>query len=134
METELIISVINESHKKANIALENKDATAYVSNFDDSFQYTPANGISLNKRDYTYDLEKYLKRVKRLETSQYRIKSSFENEVFTEKIARKSIVIKSNLLFFSKKQTIQTEEIYQWKNIKGEWKVVAVEVVLEEKY
>jgi hypothetical protein len=134
METDLIISAINEIHKKADQALESRDVTAYAAIFDEDLAYTPAEGVALNKRDYTIDLKKYFSNLKEIHTSYYRIKSSFENEVFTEKIARKSVILKPNLLIFSKKQTIQTEEIYHWKNIKGEWKVIAVEIVLEENY
>jgi hypothetical protein len=134
METDLIISAINEIHQKADKALENKDVTAYTTIFDEGFTYTPAEGVALNKRDYTIDLKKYFGSIKEIHTSYYRIKSSVEDEIFTEKIARKSVVLKPNLLIFSKKQTIQTEEIYHWKNVKGEWKVVAIEIVLEEKY
>jgi len=134
METDLIISAINEIHKKADQALENKDVTAYTAMFDNSITYTPAEGIALNKRDYTIDLKKYFGRIKEIQTSYYRIKSSFKNEVFTEKIARKSVILKPRLLIFSKKQTIQTEEIYHWKNVEGEWKVIAIEITLEEKY
>jgi len=134
METDLIISAINDLHKKANAALENKDATLYLAIFDDSLTYTNADNTKLDKLAYSNEIEKYFRRLKRIETSQYRIKSSFENDVFTEKIARKSIIIKPNLLMLSKKQTIQTEEIFHWKNINGEWKVIAVEIVLEEKY
>ncbi|KQM79096.1 hypothetical protein ASE74_00510 [Pedobacter sp. Leaf216] len=134
METDLIISAINEIHQKANQALENKDVTNYAAIFSEDLTYTPAEGVTLNKRDYTIDLKKYFNQIKEIHTSYYRIKSSFENEIFTEKIARKSVVLKPNLLIFSKKQTVQTEEIYHWKKIKAEWKVVAIEIVLEEKY
>jgi len=134
METDLIISAIDEIHKKANRDLENRDAIAYVTIFNDALRYTKADGKTLNKRDFTYDLEKALKSAKSFETSHYRIKSSVENDIFIEKIARKSVIIKPNLLIFSKKQTIQTEEVYHWQNINGEWKVISVEVVLEEKY
>lgn len=134
METDLIISTINDLHKKANSALENKYAANYLSVFDDSLLYTNADQTKLDKQAYSNEIEKFFRRTKRIETSQYRIKSSFENDVFTEKIARKSIIIKPNLLVLSKKQTIQTEEIFHWKNINGEWKVFAVDIVLEEKY
>ena len=134
MDTDLIISAINELHQKADQALESKDVTAYIEMFDDGLSFTPAEGITLNKRDYTIDLKKYFGHIKEIHTSYYRIKSSFENEVFTEKIARKSVILRPRLLIFSKKQTIQTEEIYHWKNIKGEWKVIAIEITLEEKY
>lgn len=134
MENDLIISAINEIHQKANQALENKDADAYIAIVDVGFAFTPAEGPSLNKRDYALDLKKYLKGIKEIHTSHYRIKSSFEDEVFTEKIARKSVVLKPNLLIFSKKQTIQTEEIFHWKNVNGDWKVLAIEITLEEKY
>ncbi|RYD75963.1 MAG: hypothetical protein EOP55_12410 [Sphingobacteriales bacterium] len=134
METDLIISEINEQHKKANTALENKDAGSYMYIFDDSLTYTTADQTKLNKLEYSTETEKYFRRIKRIETGHYRIKSSLEGDVFTEKIARKSVIIKPKLLILSKKQTIQTEEIFQWKNISGEWKVIAVEVVLEEKY
>jgi len=134
METDLIISAINELHKKANSALENKNADAYNSVFDDSLTYTQANGVKLGMKAHKAETEKYFRRIKQIETSQYRIKSSFEHGIFTEKIARKSIILKPKLFIFSKKQTIQTEEIFHWKNTNNEWKVVAVEVVLEEKY
>ncbi|WP_316806126.1 hypothetical protein [Pedobacter agri] len=134
METDLIISAIDALHKQEDTALQAKDADGYFSIFDPSFQYTGTNSVTLNLRDYKADIQRLFRNSKSIETSHYRIKSSFENEIFTEKIARKSIIIKPNLLIFSKKQTIQTEEIYQWKNIGGEWKVLAIEIVLEEKY
>lgn len=134
METDLIISVINEIHKKADQALENKDFTAYTAIFTDDLTFTPYEKPAINKRDFTIDLKKYLSGAKTIQTSHYRIKSSVEHEIFTEKIARKSVIIKPNLLIFSKKQTVQTEEVYHWKNVRGEWKVTALEIVLEEKY
>ncbi|QNN41581.1 hypothetical protein [Pedobacter roseus] len=134
METDLIISAINELHQKANLALENKDATAYAAMFDDGLNFTPYEKPNINKRDFTIDLKKYLSGIKEIHSSYYRIKSSMEDDVFTEKIARKSVLLKPKMLILSKKQTIQTEEIYHWKNIKGEWKVIALEIVLEEKY
>lgn len=134
METDLIISAIDALHKKEDTALQAKDADGYFSIFDPSLQYTGANSSTLNLRDYKADIKRLFRNSKSIETSHYRIKSSFENEILTEKIARKSIVIKPNLLIFSKKQTIQTEEVYQWKSVGGDWKVIAVEVVLEEKY
>jgi len=134
METDLIISAINELHQKANLALENKDVTAYAAMFDDAFSFAPFEKSAINKRDYTIDIKKHFNNAKEIHTSYYRIKSSIEDDFFTEKIARKSIILKPKLLVFSKKQTIQTEEIYHWKNINGDWKVIALEIVLEEKY
>jgi len=134
METDIIISEIDALHKKQDVALQAKDADQYFLIFDPSFQFTGSNSVTLNLRDYKADIQSLFRNSKSIETSHYRIKSAFENEVFTEKIARKSIIIKPNLLVFSKKQTIQIEEVYQWKNVGGEWKVLAVEVVLEEKY
>lgn len=134
METDLIISAINQLHQKANQALENKDTEVHVYLLDDSFTYSPAEGVAVNKRDYIIDMKKYLKGLKSFQTSYYRIKSNIEDGIFTEKIARKSVVLKTNLILFSKKQTIQTEEIYHWKNIEGEWKVITLETTLEEKY
>ncbi|WP_406824531.1 hypothetical protein [Pedobacter sp. KACC 23697] len=134
METDLILSEINELHQKANQALENKDLMAYTSMFGDDLSFTPFEKPTINKRDFTIDLKKYFSGARTIQTSHYRIKSSVENDIFTEKIARKSVILKPNLLFFTKKQTIQTEEIYHWKNSKGEWKVIALEITLEEKY
>lgn len=134
MEIDSIISVIDEIHKKANEALEAKDIKFYMDHFDNGLKYTNATAVSIDKKQLAIDLEKYFKGVKEYTTSYYRIKSTFEEDIFTEKIARKSIVIKPNLLVFSKKQTIQTEELYQWRNINREWKVIEIEVVLEEKY
>ncbi len=134
METDLIISAINDIHKRADQAIESKDLTAYTTIFDDHLSFTPFEKPTINKRDFTIDLKKYFNDAKTIETSHYRIKFSIEDDIFTEKIARKSVILKPNLLIFSKKQTVQTEEIYHWKNIKGEWKIVALEIVLEEKY
>ncbi|WP_293305782.1 hypothetical protein [Pedobacter sp. UBA5917] len=134
METDLILSAINEIHQKANQAFENKDLTAYTAIFDDSLSFTPFEKPAINKRDYTIDLKKHFGSTKEIHTSYYRIKSSTEDDIFIEKIARKSVLLKPKLIVLSKKQTIQTEEIYHWKNIKGEWKVIALEIVLEEKY
>jgi hypothetical protein len=134
METDLILSAINELHQKENQALESKDVTAYIEMFDNGLSFTPFEKPTINKRDFTIDLKKYFSGIKEIHSSYYRIKSSMEDDVFTEKIARKSVLLKPKMLVFSKKQTIQTEEIYHWKNIKGEWKVIALEIVLEEKY
>ena len=134
METDLIIEKIDALHQMENEALQTENAEAYFSVFDYSFQFSGGNGKTLNLRDYKADVQKLFSDAKNIETSHYRVKSTFENELFTEKVARKSVIIKSNLLLFSKKQTIQTEEVYQWKNVGGEWKVISIEVVLEEKY
>ncbi|PWS27682.1 hypothetical protein DHW03_08850 [Pedobacter yonginense] len=134
MEIDAIASIIDAQHKDANEALEARDVKRYMNQFDDGLKYIKPDAVSLDKKQLTLDLEKHFKGIKAYTSSQYRIKSSFENGVFTEKIARKSIIIKPKLILLSKKQTIQTEEIYRWKNDSGEWKVVEVEVVLEEKY
>ncbi len=134
METDLIILVIDDIHRKASLDLESKDVLAYSSIFDEALTYRYADGKVADKQQYLIDLKKYFKGIKKLNISQYRIKFSFENEIFTEKIASKLVIIKTNFLMFSKKETIQIEESFHWKNINGEWKAIAVEVVLEEKY
>jgi len=134
METDLVISAIDALHKNADQALQLKEDDTYFDMFDPSFQFTGSDHTTLNLRDYKAEIQSFFRRAKSIETSHYRIKSSVENEIFTEKIARKSVIIKTNLVLFSKKQTIQTEEIYQWRNLGGEWKVISIEVVLEEKY
>ncbi len=134
METELLLATINETHQKLNQALENKDAAAYLKYFDQSLQYTGADSITLDKHAFATELKRNFSRFINIHTSHYRIKSSFSDVVFTEKIARKSIIKARKLLIFSKKQTVQTEEIYHWQNIENEWRIVKVEIVLEENY
>ena len=58
METDLILSAINEIHQKADQALENKDATAYTAMFDDGLSFTPFEKPTINKHDFTIDLKK----------------------------------------------------------------------------
>jgi len=133
METDLITAEIDTIHQKANLAFERKDIGIYMSQFDDSIQYTNANATVYDRKELVYQTEKYFKKTKEISTTYYRIKSSFENEIFTEKIARKSIVFEKGIVF-AKKQTVQTEEIFNWKRIDGTWKAIGVQVVLEEKY
>ncbi|MFC4211941.1 nuclear transport factor 2 family protein [Pedobacter lithocola] len=130
METDLI----NDTHKKVNAALESKDSTAFETVFAENLEYIQADGKTLTKAEYIADLDKTFRKTKSLQTSQYRIKSSFEHEIFTEKIARKSVIIKPKMIILTNKQTIQTEEVFHWKVMDGEWKVVKVEVILEERY
>lgn len=134
METDLIVNEIDVIHKKANLAFEHKDILAYMDHFDDSLKYQNADATTVTIDELRNQTEKYFKTIKDVNTTYYRIKSSFENEIFTEKIARKSIVYLKNLIIFSKKQTIQTEEIFHWKKINSKWKIMEAEVVLEEKY
>ncbi|WP_316802626.1 DUF4440 domain-containing protein [Pedobacter nototheniae] len=134
METDLIIKAIDEAHKDINEALTTKSATTYLSYFDEGVRYVEANGEILDKKQLATEVDRYFNKTNKVDTTHYRIKFSFEEGVFLEKIARKSILLVKKLLFFSKKQTIQTEEIYQWKNINGRWKIISVEITLEEKY
>ncbi|MCZ4243420.1 hypothetical protein [Pedobacter punctiformis] len=134
METDLIIKEIDEAHKKINGALMNKNTNAYLSCFDESLNYTEANGETLNKKQLAIDIDRYFNKTREISTTHYRIKSAVEGGIFSEKIARKSVLQIKKLLLFSKKQTIQTEEIYHWKNIDGIWKIIKVEITLEEKY
>ncbi|WP_131537447.1 nuclear transport factor 2 family protein [Pedobacter nototheniae] len=134
METDLIIKVIDEAHKNINEALINKSAAAYLGYFDENLRYVEANGEILNKKQLGAEIDRYFNKTNKIDTTHYRIKFSFEEGTFTEKIARKSVIQVKKLLFFSKKQTIQTEEIYHWKNINGNWKIISVEIPLEEKY
>lgn len=133
METDLIIKEIDAIHKKADSAFENKNISDYISCFDENVTYRNADATAFDKKELIYQTERYFRKTKGINTTYYRIKSSIENDVFMEKIARKSIVYLKGLLF-SKKQTIQTEEIFHWKKINQEWKVIEVEITLEEKY
>ena len=133
MEIDLITAEIDTIHQKVNLAFERKDMAIYMSQFDDGIRYTNADATVYDRKDLVYQTEKYFKKTKEISTTYYRIKSSFENQIFTEKIARKSIVFEKGLMF-AKKKTVQTEEIFNWKKIAGNWKVTGIEVVLEEKY
>ena len=134
METDLIISEIDAIHKKIDLALQQKDVGAYMYFLDESIDYKNADGTIFNKTELSDGIKRHFKSLKSLSTSHYRIKSSFDNEIFTEKIARKSVVHQSNMLIFTKKKTTQTEEIYQWKKFGNEWKAISIEITLEEKY
>ncbi|WP_316798724.1 hypothetical protein [Pedobacter frigidisoli] len=134
MDIDSTISDINALHQKSNQAFQDKDMETYAAIFDYNFEFKGVDAKPVNLRDYKLDIQSLFKNSKSLETSHYRIKSSFEDGIFTEKIARKSVIIKSNLILLTKKETIQTEEVYHWKNVNGEWKVISIEVVLEEKY
>lgn len=133
MEIDLITAEIDTIHQKVNLAFERKDMAIYMSQFDDGIRYTNADATVYDRKDLVYQTEKYFKKTKEISTTYYRIKSSLENQIFTEKIARKSIVFEKGLMF-AKKKTVQTEEIFNWKKIDGNWKVTGIEVVLEEKY
>ncbi|NTE05516.1 hypothetical protein G6M26_25550 [Agrobacterium tumefaciens] len=133
MEIDLITQELDTIHQKANLAFERKDIILYMSQFDNSIQYTKADAIVYDRKELLYQTESFFKKTKDISTSYYRIKSSIEGEILSEKIARKSIIYMKGLLF-AKKQTIQTEEVFQWKKIQDTWKVISVQVVLEEKY
>lgn len=133
MEIDLIINELDTMHQKANLAFERKDIGLYMSQFDDGIQYTNADATVYDRKELVYQTEKYFKKTKEISTTHYRIKASIDGEIVSEKIARKTVIQVKGIVF-SKKQTVQTEEIFQWKNMGGNWKVIAVEVVLEEKY
>ncbi len=133
MEIDLIINELDTIHQKANLAFERKDISLYMSQFDDGIQYTNADATVYDRKELVYQTEKYFKKTKEISTTHYRLRSSIDGEIVSEKIARKTVVQVKGIVF-SKKQTIQTEEIFQWKNMGGNWKVIAVQVILEEKY
>lgn len=133
MEIDLIINELDTVHQKANLAFERKDISLYMSQFDDGIQYTNADATVYDRKELVYQTEKYFKKTKEISTTHYRLRSSIDGEIVSEKIARKTVVQVKGIVF-SKKQTIQTEEIFQWKNMGGNWKVIAVQVILEEKY
>lgn len=133
MEIDLIIKELDTVHQKANLAFERKDISLYMSQFDDGIQYTNADATVYDRKELVYQTEKYFKKTKEISTTHYRLRSSIDGEIVSEKIARKTVVQVKGIVF-SKKQTIQTEEIFQWKNMGGNWKVIAVQVILEEKY
>ncbi|OWK72529.1 hypothetical protein [Pedobacter sp. AJM] len=133
MEIDLIINELDTVHQKANLAFERKDISLYMSQFDDGIQYSNADATVYDRKELVYQTEKYFKKTKEISTTHYRLRSSIDGEIVSEKIARKTVVQVKGIVF-SKKQTIQTEEIFQWKNMGGNWKVIAVQVILEEKY
>jgi len=133
MEIDLITQELDPIHQKANLAFERKDISLYMNLFDNSIRYTKADATVYDRKELLYQTESFFKKTKNISSSYYRIKSSIEGEVISEKIARKSIVYTKGLLF-AKKQTIQTEEVFQWRKIQDTWKVISVQVVLEEKY
>ena len=134
MEIELILSEIDSVQKKLYTALEEINLENYIVYFDDTLKYAHIDASIVNKQLFVSDTKKSFNQSKSIFTEYYRIKSSFNDGIFTEKIARKSKISTKMLLLFAKKQTIQTEEIYQWKKFEDGWKVVSVEITLEEKY
>lgn len=133
MNIDLITEEIDTIHQKVNSAFERKDLALYMSQFDDAISYRKIDGTVYDRKDVVVVTEKYFRKTKDISTTTYRIKSSFESDTFTEKIARKSVVYIKGLLF-AKKQTIQTEELFSWKKLENDWKAISVEVTLEEKY
>lgn len=134
METEQIKTEIDALQKALNVAFEEKQLENYMGYFSEEIKYSNFDGTVLNKTALAKQTKDIFERAKSIFTEYYRLKSSFDDEIFTEKIARKS-KIKNKLLFlFSKTQTIQSEEIYHWQKFNSGWKVTGVELVLEEKY
>jgi len=133
METNLPIDEIDIIHQKANAAFEKKDIALFMNHFANEMQYINADATNYDRHELVYQTEKYFKKTKNISTTYYRLKSAMDGELFTEKIARKSIVFLKGLLF-AKKQTIQTEEFFTWKKIADHWKIISVTVTLEEKY
>ena len=134
METDSLIKTINEIHLELNGALEQQNLDAYLSCFSDDFKYTNIDKLTSDKAQFSAQLKAAFRPVKEYHTSHYRVKSSSEDGLFKEKIARKSVIRSAAYLILSKKQTIQTEELYTWKMTEGKWKVKEMELVLEEKY
>ncbi|WP_443944942.1 hypothetical protein ACJVDH_18810 [Pedobacter sp. AW1-32] len=134
METDLIISQINEIQRAANEAFEQKKISPFMTHFDEQLKYSIANGSVWTKKELGVQTEKFFSNAKQISKEYYRVKSSFENGVFVEKIASKIVINKSVLAVFSKKQTIQTEEVFHWKEISGQWRVTEASLILEEKY
>lgn len=134
MEIEGILKQIDEIEIKLNNAYEGKNIAPFITYFDDDLKYTDADGSKLNKVAFIDQTKKVFENARSIVSEYYRVKSSLNEDVFTERIARKYKLNNKSFLLFTKKQTIQIEEIYHWKKNTDGWKIVAIEVVLEEKY
>jgi ABC-type transporter MlaC component len=134
METTAILSEINQLYQKAIQSLQQKDLEIYSSYFNNDLKYVLADGQVFDKKSFINYLENQFKSTKILSLEYYSIKASQEGDILTEKIAKKIVSKVNAFILFSKKQTIQTEEIFKWRNDNGKWKIFEVEITLEEKY
>lgn len=132
MHSGTVIEDIDQSHLKANQALQNKEFASYMNIFSDDLTYKQMNGKSINKGQLSNDTHKYFARIISYSNNYERIHFSMENDFFIEKLVQKATVTIRVFLFFSKKFKVEREGIYKWKKVDNVWKIAEVEIVNEK--
>lgn len=132
MHSGTVIEDIDQSHLKANQALQNKEFASYMNIFSDDLIYKQMSGKSINKGQLSNDTHKYFARIISYSNNYERIHFSMENDFFIEKLVQKATVTIRVFLFFSKKFKVEREGIYKWKKVDNVWKIAEVEIVNEK--
>jgi hypothetical protein len=132
MDTDLVITEIDKTHLAANLALKNRDFDAYLGYFSDDLTYKQLNGKTIDKDQLSDDTKRYFYRIKSFDSKYTRLSSSFENDLFSEKLVQKATATVRIFIFFSKKWSVEREGIYKWKKADGDWKIFDVEVTREK--
>jgi hypothetical protein len=132
MDTNLLITEVDKTHLAANLALKNRDFDAYMGYFSDDLKYKQSNGKTIDKGQLSYDTKRYFYRIKSFDGMYTRLSSSFENDLFIEKLVQKATVTIRVFIFFSKKWTVEREGTYKWEKVDGDWKILDVEVTNEK--
>jgi len=132
MDATLVITEVDKTHLAANLALENRDFDTYIGYFSDDLKYKQLNGKTIDKNQLSYDTKRYFYRIKSFDGTYNRLSSSFENDLFIEKLVQKVAVTIRVFIFFSKKWVVEREGTYKWKKVNGDWKISDVEVTNEK--
>ena len=132
MDTNPVIIEVDKTHLAANLALRNRDIDTYIGYFSDDLKYKQLNGKTIDKNQLSNDTKRYFYRIKSFDSMYNRLSSSFENDLFIEKLVQKAAVTVRVFIFFSKKWAIEREGTYKWKKVNGDWQISDVEVTNEK--
>lgn len=134
MNLESLIKEIDEMHRLSKEALANKKFESYLEIFSENLTYKQFNGKVIDKKELTRNTASYFNRLKSATSKFERKKYTLKGNRFTENLIQTATSSIKVFIFFTKKWTVEREGIYEWINIKGNWKIEKVEILNEKVY
>lgn len=128
------IKEIDNLHKKANEALEQKQFDRYMDFFGDGLQYKQLNGKTIGKTELIKDTSNYFNRLQEFSSRYERKGFKIENQKIIETLIQQASLSIRVFIFFSKNWKVEREGIYEWEKINDSWKIVKVEILKERVY
>lgn len=132
MTTKDFLEIIEKLHKKAQIAMKQRDISGYMSIFSNDLEYIQKNGDVIDREQLLRDQKKYFSRLVDVKSEYKMLSFERKEDLLEETIEQNTELAIRVFIFFKKKWKVKRRGIYSWTLLSGDEPKIRKVKILEE--